>query len=195
MQSTYEMQTGQPPHGVIPIVWQAGSPTVWGRKLGGNLPGLLCCRTRAAARAPHRTTGYRASCLPRFKALHSSPPPSDCRSYKLALPGDRGSAAPPPGYDREVERRTTRSAIPGSSELAGRISSYELAYRMQGACQPPRRPWTSTGESDTTKKLYGLDEEITAPIKAANALWRGVWWSAASVSCRSFQAGWAAREG
>ena len=50
---------------------------------------------------------------------------------------------------------------PGNSELAARIESYELAYRMQG-CAPgsgrsrhakPRRP-----------KLYGLDEQVTEPF-------------------------------
>ncbi len=50
---------------------------------------------------------------------------------------------------------------PGSSELAGRISSYELAYRMQG-CAPEAVDINS--ESDATKKLYGLDEKITEPF-------------------------------
>ena len=43
---------------------------------------------------------------------------------------------------------------PGNSELAARISSYELAYRMQG-CAP--EAVDTTVESDATKKLYGLD--------------------------------------
>ena len=51
--------------------------------------------------------------------------------------------------------------FPGNSELAARISSYELAYRMQG-CAPEAIDLAS--ESDATKKLYGLDEEITAPF-------------------------------
>ncbi len=50
---------------------------------------------------------------------------------------------------------------PGSSELASRISSYELAYRMQG-CAPDAVDINR--ESDATKKLYGLDEAITAPF-------------------------------
>jgi uncharacterized protein (DUF1501 family) len=48
--------------------------------------------------------------------------------------------------------------FPGNSELAARISSYELAYRMQG-CAPSAID-TST-ESDATKKLYGIDNKIT----------------------------------
>lgn len=51
--------------------------------------------------------------------------------------------------------------FPGNSELAARIASYELAYRMQG-CAPDavdvRR------ESDATKKLYGLDDVLTEPF-------------------------------
>jgi hypothetical protein len=50
---------------------------------------------------------------------------------------------------------------PGSSELAARISSYELAYRMQG-CAPEAIDINT--ESDATKKLYGLDEKITEPF-------------------------------
>ena len=50
---------------------------------------------------------------------------------------------------------------PGNSELAARISSYELAYRMQG-CAPEAIDTAS--ESDATKKLYGLDSEITEPF-------------------------------
>ena len=50
---------------------------------------------------------------------------------------------------------------PGSSELAARISSYELAYRMQG-CAP--EAVDVNRESEATRKLYGLDEKITEPF-------------------------------
>jgi hypothetical protein len=50
---------------------------------------------------------------------------------------------------------------PGNSELAARISAYELAYRMQG-CAP--EAVEVDGESAATKKLYGLDNPITAPF-------------------------------
>src|SRR5881628_370684 len=52
-------------------------------------------------------------------------------------------------------------SYPGSSELAARISSYELAYRMQG-CAPETVDVNS--ESESTRKLYGLDEKITEPF-------------------------------
>jgi hypothetical protein len=51
--------------------------------------------------------------------------------------------------------------IPGSTELSARISSYELAYRMQG-CAP--NAINIDSESEQTKKLYGLDEPITEPF-------------------------------
>ena len=51
--------------------------------------------------------------------------------------------------------------FPGNSELAARISSYELAYRMQG-CAPGAVDVAS--ESEATKTLYGLDEQISEPF-------------------------------
>ena len=49
---------------------------------------------------------------------------------------------------------------PGSSDLSARIASYELAYRMQ-ACAPEAVDLSQ--ESDETKKLYALDDPVTAP--------------------------------
>lgn len=50
---------------------------------------------------------------------------------------------------------------PGSSELAARIESYELAYRMQG-CAPEVVDLSS--ETAPTQKLYGLDNPVTEPF-------------------------------
>lgn len=50
---------------------------------------------------------------------------------------------------------------PGNSELAARIESYELAYRMQG-CAP--EAVDIANESEPTKKLYGLDNATTEPF-------------------------------
>jgi hypothetical protein len=50
---------------------------------------------------------------------------------------------------------------PGVSDLSARISSYELAYRMQ-RCAPEAVDISQ--ESDETKKLYGMDEEASAPF-------------------------------
>ena len=51
--------------------------------------------------------------------------------------------------------------FPGNSELAARISSYELAYRMQG-CAPEAVNVAS--ESQATKTLYGLDHPVSEPF-------------------------------
>jgi hypothetical protein len=50
---------------------------------------------------------------------------------------------------------------PGNSELAARIESYELAYRMQG-CAPEIVDLES--ETPATRKLYGLDNTVTEPF-------------------------------
>lgn len=50
---------------------------------------------------------------------------------------------------------------PGSSELAARIASYELAYRMQG-CAPEAVDLSQ--EPDATKTLYGMDDPVTEPF-------------------------------
>lgn len=50
---------------------------------------------------------------------------------------------------------------PGNTELEARISSYELAYRMQG-CAP--EAVDINRESDAVKKLYGLDDPKTEPF-------------------------------
>ena len=43
-------------------------------------------------------------------------------------------------------------------DLESRIQSYELAYRMQSAAP---EAVDLTKESEATKKLYGMDEEVT----------------------------------
>jgi hypothetical protein len=50
---------------------------------------------------------------------------------------------------------------PGNTELAARISSYELAYRMQG-CAPEAVDLST--ESPAVQKLYGMDDPRTEPF-------------------------------
>ncbi len=47
---------------------------------------------------------------------------------------------------------------PGETDLEARIASYELAARMQTAA---KEALDLTGESEATKKLYGLDDSVT----------------------------------
>ena len=51
--------------------------------------------------------------------------------------------------------------FPNQTELSARLTSYELAYRMQA--QAPGAV-DLAGESDATKKLYGLDRKETAEM-------------------------------
>jgi hypothetical protein len=48
-----------------------------------------------------------------------------------------------------------------NQELAARITAYELAFRMQGTAP---EAVDLTGETEATKKLYGLHDPITAPF-------------------------------
>ncbi len=78
---------------------------------------------------------------------------------------------PPKGMTAEAQRarldvlaklnEKDMEKYPGNSEFAARISSYELAYRMQG-CAPEAIDTSS--ESQLTQRLYGLDNEITEPF-------------------------------
>jgi hypothetical protein len=75
---------------------------------------------------------------------------------------------PPAGISRERQRKEFDllkafnekhlAERPGESELEARISSYELAFRMQA--EAPRIVDLSQ-ESEQTKRLYGLDNPVT----------------------------------
>lgn len=78
---------------------------------------------------------------------------------------------PPPSVSKEEQqRRLTLLAKlnemdaarnPGNSELAARISAYELAYRMQGTAP---EAVDVNRESDATRKLYGFGDPVTEPF-------------------------------
>lgn len=78
---------------------------------------------------------------------------------------------PPPGMSGEEQRKRLAALgklnamdaarTPSNTELAARLESYELAYRMQSAA-PEAVDLAS--ESAATKKLYGLDEAHTEPF-------------------------------
>jgi hypothetical protein len=78
---------------------------------------------------------------------------------------------PPGAISREEQKR--RLALlarlnemdaarnPGNSELAARISAYELAYRMQGTAP---EAVDVNRESEATRKLYGFGDPVTEPF-------------------------------
>jgi hypothetical protein len=74
---------------------------------------------------------------------------------------------PPPGVTPERQRRTLdflqsmneMDTLDSDTEMAARISSYELAFRMQS--HAPEAVDVSK-ENDATRKLYGLDQKHTS---------------------------------
>jgi hypothetical protein len=80
---------------------------------------------------------------------------------------------PPPHLQGEPQRRLLRyldelnrehaARHPGELDLEARIAGYELAARMQTAA---KEALDLAGESEETKKLYGLDEPATAEYGA-----------------------------
>ena len=68
-----------------------------------------------------------------------------------------------PGQPRQLDflRDLNREHLerhPGELDLEARIASYELAARMQTAA---KEAMDISGESEATKKLYGIDNELT----------------------------------
>ena len=157
VQSTYEMQTGQirmgfPSMGCW-ITYGLGSENA-------NLPGFIVLQD-ARGGPLAGPNNWQSGFLP---ATYQGTPFGGADKPIVDL-------KPPAGVTPEQQRRRLDMLVrlnemhaeryPGSSELAARISSYELAYRMQG-CAP--EAVDITNESPATKKLYGLDEKITEPF-------------------------------
>jgi hypothetical protein len=79
--------------------------------------------------------------------------------------------SPPPGVTPGRQRKqldllrelnqSHAAARPGAAELDARIESFELAYRMQSAAP---EVVSLSGESPATRKLYGLDDEVTKHV-------------------------------
>jgi hypothetical protein len=157
VQATYEMQTGQirmgfPSMGCW-ITYGLGTEN-------SNLPGFIVLQD-ARGGPLAGPNNWQSGFLP---ATYQGTPFNSADNPIVDL-------KPPTGVTNEEQRRRLdmlaklnemyAERYAGSSELAARISSYELAYRMQG-CAPEAVDINS--ESEATKKLYGLDEKITEPF-------------------------------
>ena len=93
----------------------------------------------------------------------------------------------PPGVYAEMQRASLDTlkdlneehyADTGDLEIASRISSYELAFRMQAAA-PELLDFSK--ESPETLAMYGVNEDPTGS-SPPTVCWRAAWWSAAYVS-------------
>ena len=76
---------------------------------------------------------------------------------EAARENDARTAAPLARPARQTQRKA-RELNPADTELAARIASYELAWRMQSHATEAIDIST---ESEATRRLYGLDEEVT----------------------------------
>ena len=157
VQATYEMQTGQIRMG-FPSV---GSWVTYGLgSEGSSLPAFVVM------------TDHRGGPLGGPNDWAAGFMPASYQGTQFRATGDPiVDLEPPEGMTAEEQRarldvlaklnEIAMDKDPGNSELSARLSSYELAYRMQG-CAP--EAIDVSAESDLTKKLYGLDNEITEPF-------------------------------
>jgi uncharacterized protein (DUF1501 family) len=154
VQGTYEMQTGQINLG-FPSV---GSWVTYG--LGSTASSLPAYVVMTDARGgplggPNDwSAGFMPAAFQGTLFRATGDPIVDLKPQAGLTPDDQRARLDALAKLNEVDMQK----FPGNSELAARISSYELAYRMQG-CAPSAID-TST-ESEATKKLYGLDNKIT----------------------------------
>jgi hypothetical protein len=98
--------------------------------------------------AAHAGTIVRAS-DPR--PIHDLAPPADAKQVTSASEAD--------GHD--LLRRLNKTHLekhPGDSRLEARIESYELAARLQATAP---ELFDLSGETEATRKLYGLDDKVT----------------------------------
>ena len=156
VQGTYEMQTGQVNLG-FPSV---GSWVTYG--LGSAASSLPAYVVMTDARGgplggPNDwTAGFMPATYQGTLFRSTGDPIVDLKPPAAVTPADQRARLDALAKLNEIDMQR----FPGNSELAARISSYELAYRMQG-CAPGAVDLTS--ESEETRKLYGLDEAITEP--------------------------------
>ena len=139
------------------------------------------CSTSAAGRSPGRPTGATASCRPTYQGT------------QFRISGDPIlNLSPPAGVSAAQQRNQLdllgqlnerhRRATPDDTELAARIASYELAFRMQAA----RPGGGRSGERDGGDASGSTAWTTRRPSGSAGAAcWPGGWSSAASASCRS----------
>jgi hypothetical protein len=157
VQGTYEMQTGQINLG-FPSV---GSWVTYG--LGSESSSLPAFVVMTDARGgplggPNDwSAGYMPAAFQGTLFRSTGDPIVDLKPPAGVTPEDQRMRLDALAKLNELDMQK----YPGNSELAARISSYELAYRMQG-CAPSAVDVAS--ESDATKKLYGLDEKVTEPF-------------------------------
>lgn len=156
VQGTYEMQTGQINLG-FPSV---GSWVTYGLgSVSSSLPAYVVmtdARGGPLGGPNDWSAGFMPAAYQGTLFRSTGDPIVDLKPQAGLTPEDQRARLDALARLNEIDMQK----FPGNSELAARISSYELAYRMQG-CAPSVVDLNS--ESEATKKLYGLDNKMTEP--------------------------------
>ncbi len=156
VQGTYEMQTGQINLG-FPTV---GSWVTYGLgSVSSSLPAYVVmtdARGGPLGGPNDWSAGFMPAAYQGTLFRSTGDPIVDLKPPAGMTPDDQRARLDALAKLNEIDMQK----FPGNSELAARISSYELAYRMQG-CAPDAVDLKS--ESEATKKLYGLDNKVTEP--------------------------------
>jgi hypothetical protein len=124
-----------------------------------NLPGfvvMLDDKGGPIGGAPNWGAGYIPSSVQGMPFRTSGPPILDLEP-PAEIPAERRRAG---RTLLDAINRDHRESHPGEPELASRIRSYELAFRMQA--EAPEAVDLAR-ESAETKRLYGLDNPLTEP--------------------------------
>jgi len=164
------MHCSNPRHGGAVLEWHTGSDTFIRPAMGSwltyglgsenqNLPGYI---TMCQALAEGGSNNYGAAFLP---ASHQGTPlgHGDVKAKDATFPfiGNGAARAKQQRLEldmlREVSRRHLEK-IGHDDELESRISSFELAFRMQ--TEAPEVQDISS-ETEATRRLYGLDDPVT----------------------------------
>ncbi len=153
------------------------APAIYLRNTGSMFPGRPCLGSWVTYGLGSENQNLPAFVVMSDGSTKSGPPAYSAGYLPAVYQGTifRGGANPilylknPPGVSADAQQDTMRfidqvdrlaeQTRPGDSTLEARISSYELAYRMQSSA-PEVVDFDK--ESESTKKLYGLDNPLTA---------------------------------
>jgi hypothetical protein len=153
------------------------APAIYLRNTGSMFPGRPCLGSWVTYGLGTENQNLPAFVVMSDGSTKSGPPAYSAGYLPAVYQGTvfRGGANPilylknPPGVSGDAQQDTMRfidqvdrlaeQTRPGDSTLEARISSYELAYRMQSSA-PEVVDFDK--ESEPTKKLYGLDDPLTA---------------------------------
>ena len=153
------------------------APAIYLRTTGSQFPGRPCLGSWVTYGLGTENQNLPAFVVMSDGSTKSGPPAYSAGYLPAVYQGTvfRGGGNPilylknPPGISGDAQQDTMRfidqvdrlgeRERAGDSTLEARISSYELAYRMQSSA-PEVVDFAK--ESEATKKLYGLDEPLTA---------------------------------